>query len=273
MSHSSAFCSLLPPGVVVAESMGRTTPEWHEGLLPEEALCVIDAVASRREEFTAGRNLARTAMRALRRMPCGIAVGPCGEPVFPDGLSGSITHTGDYCAVALASVQHTGFVGIDAEAAVPLSPGVEAYVLTPGEQRARCRGDPLHGTRLFAAKEAFYKAFFQVCRVFIDFQEASVMMGHDPSGLTLHLHRTGAAMPCGRLFHGRQVQDGRRVYAAVLLDADDAHALRSHFAGSQHHRPPVRGNPASSSHPAAPKSRLSTGSQGPRCSGDQMEKP
>jgi 4'-phosphopantetheinyl transferase EntD len=242
MSHPSAFCSLLPTDVAIAESLDRTSREWHEGPLPEEALSVANAVASRREEFTAGRNLARTALRIMGRTPCSIAVGPCGEPVFPAGLSGSITHTRNYCAVAVMCAQRMGFVGIDAEEAVPLMSGVEAYVLTPDERRIRYREDALHGTRLFAAKEAFYKAFFQVCGVFIDFQEVEVTMGNAPFDLHLRVHRIGASKRCDRLFSGRQIQDEQRVYSAVLLNAEDARALRGHFTGSLHHRPPIRGS-------------------------------
>ncbi len=236
MPNSSVLHRLLPPSVAVAESFDRSSHEWHQGLYPLEVAIVERATESRREDFTAGRNLARRALQHLGYLPCGIARGQCGEPIFQAGISGSITHTGDYCAAALSRIEATGFVGVDAEAAVPLPIDVEAYVLTPAERWARDRADGLYGTRLFCIKEAFYKALFQISGAFMDFQEVSVEVTGEASRAALTVHRKGAAAPCDLIFQGAHVQKGSRIFAAVLLDEAEAQILRDYFAQSSSHQ-------------------------------------
>jgi 4'-phosphopantetheinyl transferase EntD len=64
-------------------------------------------------EFTAGRTVARLAMRELGLVASGIPQGSSGEPIWPDGVCGSISHT-DLHAVALVA-RRTEFdsVGVD----------------------------------------------------------------------------------------------------------------------------------------------------------------
>lgn len=72
--------------------------DQDEGLLPEEMSVVRNAARKRRREFAAGRSAAR---RALGQMgvPCQpIPKGNFGEPIWPTGYGGSISHDGPFAA-------------------------------------------------------------------------------------------------------------------------------------------------------------------------------
>ena len=118
--------------------------------------------ARRRREFTAGRNCARRALARLGAPAGPILAGDNREPRWPRGVVGSITHTADYCAAAVAWSSTTGGLGIDAELHQPLPDGVEAMVCTPRE-REWIASAP-HGTHwdavVFCAKESIFKAWF-----------------------------------------------------------------------------------------------------------------
>jgi enterobactin synthetase component D / holo-[acyl-carrier protein] synthase len=172
--------ALVPPGVVVAEAVGPSAD--GEGLLPEEAPLVANAVAKRRREFTAGRSCARRALRALGLPPGPILAGPNREPLWPAGVAGSITHCAGYCAAAVGWRDAVGSIGIDAETHGPLPRGVEEMVCTPAE-RQWVRSAPAGvewGMVVFSAKESVYKAWFPLAGRWLGFEEAELTI--DPDG-------------------------------------------------------------------------------------------
>lgn len=120
--RSSPFANLLPPSVAIARA--DQAAQWEEGLLPEERTLIRTAVAKRQREFTAGRNCARAAMRALgwpEQQIGAIGVGAHREPLLPPGLIGSITHSAHFCAAAVARDDGELLsLGIDADANQPL---------------------------------------------------------------------------------------------------------------------------------------------------------
>ena len=169
------FARLLPDEAVVVEA---TPAMWETGLFPEEASYVAAAVEKRRREFTAGRNCAREALRMLGFDACSIGVGLSRAPVFPRGISGSITHAIEYCAAAVIRRREVLSIGIDAEPNEPLEAGLCEMVCTI-EERSRLSRLPAAyfgnwSKLLFSAKESFYKAWFQLHPVYLDFLEASI---------------------------------------------------------------------------------------------------
>src|SRR5258708_8108427 len=77
---------------------------WRGSLLSLEESLVAKAVPKRRREFTAGRNCARRALAQLGYPDFALLAGSHGQPLWPPGIAGSITHCDDYCAVAVAPV-------------------------------------------------------------------------------------------------------------------------------------------------------------------------
>lgn len=217
----TSFDTLLPSDAVVIEADSEWF--WQTGLLPAERRYVAAAVEKRRREFTAGRNCARLALEALGIQVVPIGVGTHREPIFPTGITGSITHTGSYCAAAVMRRGNALSIGIDAELAQPLDEELKSLVLVPQERsmiEALGTPDSCVDTLVFSIKEAFYKAYFQVEPEYLDFLDACVRIF--PSKHCFHVRVLSNGVGTyfrSRIFEGRYRFDGRHVYAAVALPA------------------------------------------------------
>lgn len=93
-----------------------------------------------------------------------------GAPTLPAGWSGSISHKGA-CAIAIAAPAALGNLGIDLERAIAPRGDIGARILTPREPAVV--GKWL--TRVFAIKEAVYKAIDPIVRRYVGFQEVEVV--------------------------------------------------------------------------------------------------
>jgi 4'-phosphopantetheinyl transferase EntD len=165
--------------IVVAEMDPRlATP--GQGLFPEEAAAVASAVLSRRQQFTAGRHLARSAWQRLGQAPVVLLNDEQRVPVWPLGLVGTITHTDGWCGAAVARKSEIAGLGADVERATPLELNLWERICRPEErsfleaQPAELRG--LLAKGVFSAKESIYKALYPGVRVFLDFQGMRVTL-------------------------------------------------------------------------------------------------
>jgi 4'-phosphopantetheinyl transferase EntD len=168
---------LLPRGIAAAEASG----EELEGDLPalwpsEESGVGPRAVHARRVAYHWSRELARRAMTALGHVPAAVPKGTSREPIWPADLVGSITHCEGYCAAAVAWRSEWCSVGIDAELAQLVVPGVVARIATPAEQqRLDGAADPERAAvALFSAKESVYKVWFPITGTWLGFHDAVV---------------------------------------------------------------------------------------------------
>jgi 4'-phosphopantetheinyl transferase EntD len=143
-------------------------------LFAEEAQSIARAVESRRQQFTAGRLLARQAWQTLGLAPVALLNDEQRVPRWPVGIVGSITHTHGWCAAAVARAEHIDALGTDVEAATPLDPGLWQRICRPEELRVlEAYPTPRAGLlakALFSAKESIYKALYPRVRIFLDFQ-------------------------------------------------------------------------------------------------------
>jgi 4'-phosphopantetheinyl transferase EntD len=164
---------LLPPGVVVAEHWDDDESAF---LLPEERAQVAKAVEKRVREFTTARNCARQALGKLGFTPVPILCGSKGEPLWPLGVVGSITHCAGYRAAAVAMQADLAAIGIDAEIHEPLPPEVVSSICVVEETAwLREASEQLHWDRiLFSAKESVYKAWFPLTHRWLGFEEVAI---------------------------------------------------------------------------------------------------
>jgi 4'-phosphopantetheinyl transferase EntD len=157
-------------------------------LFPSESEALGRAVEKRRREFTAGRACARLALERLGVPVVAIPSGPHGEPLWPAGIVGSITHCHGYRAAAAARSDAVAALGIDAEPNGPLPPGVLEEVVHGRERDLVDAGlapvpdaPPVDLPRLlFSAKEAIYKAWFPLAGRWLGFEDVEVSV--DPAG-------------------------------------------------------------------------------------------
>jgi len=197
--------------------------------LADEGLPVPPSVArsvhKRKADFYFGRLAARRALRTLGVVPTEVPIGEQGEPVWPAGVIGSITHSDGLAAAVVCRRGLWRGIGINVE-----------RCFTPSrlqEVRARVMNDSEHAllsthltldstfswtetaraTLLFSAKESLFKAAFSSVGRFFDFSAARVVAIHtDPDHLTLCVNEDLSAEICR----------GREFTAEFLMLDDDA---------------------------------------------------
>jgi 4'-phosphopantetheinyl transferase EntD len=211
------LAGLFPPGVAVAAA-GPADAD-PAALLPEEAERLGPMAPVRRAEYVAGRVAARRALAALGVAPVAIGTVPGGrDPRWPEGIVGSIAHTGGLAAAACGRAEALAGLGLDLEGAGPLPPETVATICRPDELAALAALPPPSPSDwpklLFAAKEAAYKAWFPRARVPLGFHEMSIDV--DASGRAFRA-RVRAAAPGGAVaLEGRLAWDGGLVAAGAV---------------------------------------------------------
>jgi 4'-phosphopantetheinyl transferase EntD len=164
LARDGTLHALLPPGVAVCT---ESDPTAAEPLFPSEQAAIRDAVASRQREFALGRTCARRALRRLGAEACPIGVGTMREPVWPEGIVGSITHCASFWAAAVARRAELRGLGIDVADNRPLEPAVRNLIAAGGDEAALMESadpDVAWDVVLFSVKEAVFKAWWPVHR-------------------------------------------------------------------------------------------------------------
>jgi 4'-phosphopantetheinyl transferase EntD len=208
---------------VVAAEMYTDPPDLTP--LPEEEPLIARSVPKRRNEFITVRHCARLALKELGVPPVPILKGEKGEPCWPDGVVGSLTHCNGYRGAAVGNHDAVRSVGIDAEPHDVLPHGVLDAISLPAE-RAELSTLPegLHWDRiLFCAKEATYKAWFPVTRRWLGFEDAHIVFDVDEGATTggfesrILIDPAAPSGPPLTMLRGRwSVRDGLALTAIVL---------------------------------------------------------
>jgi 4'-phosphopantetheinyl transferase EntD len=216
---------ILPDVAVVVSTREDREVELFE--VEREALG--QAVEKRRREFVTARACAREAFARLGLPPQPLPSGSRGEPVWPEGVVGSITHCAGYRACAVAAKSNLTTIGIDAEVAEPLPAGLLGDIALPEERRAIERltsADPAVSwdRLLFSIKESIFKAWFPLARSWLGFEDASVGIDRERGTFVAHLLVPGPTL------NGRQLDgfNGRWMFAdGLVLSAISVPAVRS----------------------------------------------
>ncbi len=182
------------------------------------ASMVGNAGSTRRADFLAGRLAAAEAIRRLGMdEPSGLlGRTPDGAPIWPEGLTGSISHhSGIACAVVSAEARG---VGVDI-----------APLLAESQLRAvsrRCLVDAERGrwqsphevAVAFAAKESIYKAVHPRLGRYVEFDEADILEQVDGSWTARLGERLASEIGLGWV-SGAYAWDDGRVYAVLALES------------------------------------------------------
>ncbi len=193
--------------------------------LPEEKSLIARSVPKRRNEFVTARHCARIALGQLGLPPTPILKGEKGEPCWPDGVVGSLTHCTGYRGAVVGRSSAVRSLGIDAEPHDVLPDGVlDAITLDEERHEIAALPDRLHWDRiLFCAKEATYKAWFPLTRRWLGFEDAHVVFDVDPEGTSgafvSKILIDGAALsgPPLTVLQGRWVVRKSLVLTAIVL--------------------------------------------------------
>jgi 4'-phosphopantetheinyl transferase EntD len=212
--------SLFPPGALVAELREAGNPA---ALKPAEAKHLKRAVPKRAQEFAAGRLCARLLLAEFGIEDFPIEMAEDRQPLWPQTLVGSITHTTGFCAAVLAERTRVRAVGLDSEISDSVKAELWPSICTlaeidwlrslPESQQARA------ATLIFSAKEAFYKCQYPLTRQFLTFRDVIVeVSGWDGPGGTytiLPTRRIAFAEQWALPLHGRYLYHEQFVSAGI----------------------------------------------------------
>ena len=194
VAHAHAFehvqrhlAHSLGPLIGVALSDVSGDPQ---SLFPEERPAIAKAVLKRQQEFAAGRTAARKAMRDIGWRDMAIPCKADRSPEWPEGLTGSISHSKQACVAVVGRKAHVDSIGIDIEDQIPIDPDLWSAICTPQELAAvtklpvATRG--LTVTRIFSAKEAFYKWQYPLTGHLLDFHDVTIALDVSLSTFSAH---------------------------------------------------------------------------------------
>jgi len=175
----------LPDGVVLSQvAAGDELELWPE----EAALLTPRSVPRRRTDVALGRTAARRGLEGLGVAASAIGRGSLGQPLWPAGVVGSITHAAGWGLAAVAHDDRAVGIGLDLEHADRYFPGLEDEV-SFGSEREQL-GTPIDDravVELFAIKEAVYKALSPVVNRYFGFEAAAVRTTDGGTAVTLQV--------------------------------------------------------------------------------------
>jgi 4'-phosphopantetheinyl transferase EntD len=216
---------ILPPSATVV----ATREDLDGALYPEEETVVGRAVEKRRREFTTARACAREALARLGQPHQAIPSGSRGEPLWPAGIVGSITHCDGYRGCAISRAHDLAAIGVDAEPNQPLPDGLLGDIALPEEREwlrylAGQASETSWDRLLFSIKEAVYKAWFPLAERWLGFEDAVVAIDRQQGSFSAHLLVPGPLLDGRELrsFHGRWLVADGFVMAAIAMPADAA---------------------------------------------------
>jgi 4'-phosphopantetheinyl transferase EntD len=115
-------------------------------------------------QFTAGRLCARRALEALGVGQFALLPGTDRQPLWPEGVAGSITHTEGFSAAVVGRREAVRSLGIDSEVIAEVHERLWPSITAPAEleqlRQLPQAAAQVRAAVLFAAKEAFYKCQF-----------------------------------------------------------------------------------------------------------------
>ena len=137
---------------------------------------------SRKEHYRSGRICAREVLSKLGTLGQPVLRDPqTREPLWPEGISGAITHSGNWAAAAAGKTSDVSGIGIDLEDLErQVDSRISRHVCLPEEQKwLQEWGEDFLEQNLkiiFSAKESIFKAFFPYTRTYLHFHDARILM-------------------------------------------------------------------------------------------------
>ena len=173
--------------VVAHELAGAPDPRL---LLAAERQAMANAAPGRQEQFAAGRACARAGLSVLGCPEEPLLVGEDRRPLWPSGVTGSISHTRGLgesgsneasfgvAVVVLDTALGGRGIGVDVERVGRVREALFGRLFTGAEledlRRLPLDRRAVHATVLFSAKEAFYKAQFGLSRSWVGFRDVEI---------------------------------------------------------------------------------------------------
>ncbi len=185
-------------------------------LLDAELKYTLRMAEKRIRDFTHGRYCARAALRKLGATAgaSAIGVGSQREPVWPEGLIGSISHTDNVAIAVVARTSELSAIGIDIESAQPLDVDLTKMILRPDESPC---SNPEEAKLIFSIKESIYKCIFPMLGFFVDFQDMQVIRSEQEQGFTAVPHHSAIDPNLISRLQGRYRIDDDYIFSSAWI--------------------------------------------------------
>lgn len=147
-------------------------------LFGNEKKIIKKANKKRTEDFTTGRWCSRKVLHQMGLKPSAILNGIEGEPLWPEGIIGSISHTrGAYCAVSVFKKDYPS-IGIDIEERKrKISASAIEYITNRDERKwlkTKNENQILNAMLIFSAKESVFKLLYPLLKRRFYFKAVSI---------------------------------------------------------------------------------------------------
>ena len=179
---------MIEHGAIRWGRSAASTEDDATDLTPEQIAKLGNAVEARRRHFAAGRRSARSALTQLGMFATDIGIGPYGEPLWPKGFEGSISHDGAFAVAVVVEAGRSG-VGIDLIERTHFDEAADVLpiIAHPLDDWIR-DADPQRRAAYFAAKEAAVKILSPRLSAWIDIECLRVHL-HDGQLHVVHEHQ------------------------------------------------------------------------------------
>jgi 4'-phosphopantetheinyl transferase EntD len=194
-------------------------------LSPEEETRAVDWHPHRIKEYSAGRTAAGNAMAQLGVNPIPRLPVEGRLPQWPAGITGSITHSGEYALTAVASLSDYSGVGLDLEKITGFPEKVFRRISLPEEKEwvygLGSDSIPWASAFLFSAKESFYKAQYPLTHARLGFHDVLITPGaEEGTFLAEYKIEIPAGYPGISSFTGKYLILDDYILTLCLLKAD-----------------------------------------------------
>jgi 4'-phosphopantetheinyl transferase EntD len=222
MHAASSLLRTLFPSTVTSAAAVDTEGSDSAPLYPEEAAHIARAVDKRRREFALGRACARSALAALGVAPGPLPSLPDRSVAWPAAAWGSITHTEGLCAAVAVRRSDAAGIGVDVEVRGRVGQQLWRHIATERERRWLDEPPAPHekaerATRLFSAKEAFYKAQYCVSRAWVGFHDVELTLDDDGVFTVELVVDVGDVFRRGTRFSGRVHETREHVLSGLIV--------------------------------------------------------
>ncbi len=196
-------------------------------LHPEELkILTPKALESRKIQFFLGRAAVHnTLVSVLGPNDIPVLKGKRGEPIWPPGIVGAITHTGDTAMAAAGHKKHIDGIGIDLEQLKKkVSFNISKKVCTPAELEWVSELREESDSRLkmiFSAKESIYKALYPLEKIELGFMDAELVWNQSRQIFNGKLlRRAGQGYPAGYHFSVGCITINDLIFTFMSVPAD-----------------------------------------------------
>jgi phosphopantetheine--protein transferase-like protein len=163
-----------------------------ENLHSEERIIISKAIDKRRYEFSAGRLCARKALKQLGIDNCILTQDENGESMWPEQITGTISHSKKWAAAAVSTTKDIMAIGFDIETINRISSDILKRIITEKEKELLDKKDKqdaqIYAALIFGAKEAIYKALSKLYSKTLRFKDVSIISNDDSPEFEIELN-------------------------------------------------------------------------------------